>query len=665
MVYLHNDPHLTRCSQAILLRGAGLVRDRRISLVFSCLLVAIAFGLRLYLLEGQSLWFDEGFALHLASQGLPQIVEQNPVGWLPLHSVGLHFWLGLVGLDPFTARFFSLFFGVLVVAMLYLLGKELASPATGVIASLLGCFSPFLVYYSQEARVYALWLFLSLLSVYLLLRALRSPERLRWWLTYAAATTLALYTHYFSVFLLPWGAIALLREAVRSGRWKMLLWGAGAQLAALLLCVPLIGFAQTSVVDRYGFWRTRLPPFQVVADLWYNLTTGGNLPWDQALPALAIFALLAIVGLVRFRPRWNGVLVALYFLIPLLGMLALSAWRELYVARYLAVTVPAGYLLMARGFEELWAAATAPRRPLRALGTVAILCSVAVVGCSWKQALDNYFYCPQYTRDDFRSAARLISAHEHENDAMVMSGGGVFTAFLPYYEGDLPWVDLPAFGEWLAEEQVVESLKSLLAGREGGRVWLVLSGNEITDPQNLIVAHLWTYGHVVQAEAFPGRTGVRVLVFSPRQESATFTFAPFSYEPWRGNFDDKIELLGFNIDGKRFKPGSDIHLALQWQALTHLEEDYHAFVHVLDGGHRVVAGHDKVPLNDYFRPTAWPVGEPLRDEYVLSLPDDLPDGTYELEVGWYSYPDLERLPLVEASDAKRDRVLLPSIVVSL
>ena len=209
--------------------------DRRISLAIPCLLTYLAFGLRLHLLAGQSLWFDEGFALHLASKTLPQIVEQNPVGWLPLHSVALHFWLELVGESPFTARFFSLFFGVLVVAVLYLLGKELASPTTGVIASLLGCFSPFLVYYSQEARVYALWLFLSLLSVYLLLRALRSPECLRWWLAYAAATTLAIYSHYFSVFLVPWGVIALVREAVRTRRWRMLVWGGRSPIACRLV----------------------------------------------------------------------------------------------------------------------------------------------------------------------------------------------------------------------------------------------------------------------------------------------------------------------------------------------------------------------------------------------------------------------------------------------
>jgi hypothetical protein len=79
--------------------------------------------------------------------------------------------------------------------------------------------------------------------------------------------------------------------------------------------------------------------------------------------------------------------------------------------------------------------------------------------------------------------------------------------------------------------------------------------------------------------------------------------------------------------------GDDIHLALKWRALSEPEEDYHAFAHLLAEGSRAVVGHDKVPLNEYFRSTTWPVGEPLRDEHVISIPQDLPPGRYGLEVG--------------------------------
>ncbi|TKJ29194.1 MAG: hypothetical protein CEE40_09140 [Chloroflexi bacterium B3_Chlor] len=663
MLYFGNGGNVMQRLQTVRLRGARVVYGDHFPLIAPCLIAAIAFALRVHRLDGQSLWFDEGFALHLASQSLPQMIEQNPVGWLPLHSIALSLWLRVVGDSPFAARFFSVVFGVLVVALLYLLARTLASSRTGAMASLVGALSPFLVYYSQEARTYALWLFLSLLSAYLLLRALGHPERIRGWIAYTGATSLALYTHYFSIFLLPWGAAALLYTAVRSRRWKTLLSGVACQVVVFVVSVPLVGFARSSMLDRYGFWRSPLSGFQVVLDLWYHLTTGGNLPFDRALPVMGTLAVVGILGLVLFRPLWNGVLMALYFLVPTFGMLVLSSWRELYVARYLAIAAPAAYVLVAHGLDRLWAATTAYRGLLGKSALAVALCSIGVAGYSWCQALQNYYYNPDYARDDFRSAARFIEVGEGEKDVMVMSGGGIFTALLPYYEGHLPWIDMPSFGEWLDEDQVVEGLNALLAGRSGGRVWLVLSGNQITDPQNLIVAHLWTYGHVVEAKNFPGRTGVRVLVFSARHDADTLTLTPFKYEHLRANFDNKVELLGFEIDGSQFAPGDDIHLALQWEAVTHLEQDYHAFAHLLNDRNVVVAGHDKVPLNDYFRPRAWPVGEPLRDEYVLSLPENLSSGTYELEVGLYSYPDLQRLLVVGASQRERDRVLLPPIIV--
>ncbi|HJX38720.1 MAG TPA: glycosyltransferase family 39 protein [Anaerolineae bacterium] len=630
--------------------------------VAAYVMLLVALGLRIYRLDAQSFWFDEGFAVHLASQSVTQLVEQNPVGWLPLHSFTLHYWMALVGQTPFSARLFSVVFGVLAVALLFPLGRCLGTADTGIVALSIGAFSPFLVYYAQEARVYSLWLFLSLLSSYLLLRALRDPQRVWGWVLYGASMVAALYAHYFSVLLLPWGLLAVVYHAIRARRRDVVLASMGAQAAALVACLPLIGFARSSAADRYGFWRSPLSARQIIVDLWYHLSSGGNLSVGQAWPVMVGLAFAAAVGLVMLRPRWHGVLLALYFVIPLAGMLVLSSWRELYVSRYLAMAAPAVYLLVAAGSASLWSALRRGRAMVRGTAAATLALVVAAVAPCWAQALDNYYFSPQYARDDFRSAALYVTNREREGDALVMSGGGIYTALMPYYRGHLTWVDLPGFGEWLDEEQVVAGLNGLLSDRVGGRVWLVLSGNEITDPQNLIPAHLWTYGQIADAQSFAGKTGVRVLLFSPRHQEEGFQFAPLTYEPLTANFDDQVELVGFDIDDASFAPGEDIHLTLQWRALSRLQRDYHSFVHLLGGG-KVVAGHDKVPLNQYFRPTAWPVGEALRDEYVLTLPADLAPGTYQVEVGLYSYPELERLPVVEGQSSQGDRVLLTPVIV--
>jgi hypothetical protein len=663
VIYLPEHSGLSRFRGGIPLgsdRSASSVTRTRI---LPYLVVAAAFLVRVYRLDGQSLWFDEGYSLHLASQNVQRIVQETPVGWLPLHSLVLHCWLGLVGSSPFAARFFSVFLGVALVALLYLVGRALADHTTGMAAALLGTFSPFLLYYSQEARVYAFWLFFCLISFYALLWALRHPGRRKGWLLYAVTTAAALHSHYFSVFLLPWGVAVLSYDAVRRRRWRPLAVGLAAQAAALVSCMPLMGLARASVSDPYGFWRSPLSPSQVVLDLWYHFASGGNLPFREAAPAMLALAATAVLGMIAFRRNWGGALLASNAAIPVLGMLALSTWRELYVARYVAIAVPGVYLLSARGWSWLGRVAGEERVLVRASTLVVSVGLVGAIAVPWAEGLGNYYYSPEYARDDFRGAALYVAENERDGDVVVMSGGGISMAFLPYYTGRLPWVDLPPYGEWLGEAEVVEALNGLLAKRGGGRVWLVLSDNGITDPQNLIVAHLWTYGHVVEAKGFAGRTGVRVLLFSPRFDDGAFVFSPLAYQPLEASFDRQLEVLGYAIDGSGFAPGDDVHVALQWRALSQPGEDYHAFVHLLDGSGALVVGHDKVPLNQYFRPSVWPVGEPLRDEYVLHLPEDLSPGTYALEIGLYSYPSLRRLYVDGGPSHGADRVLLPSIVV--
>lgn len=359
---------------------------------------------------------------------------------------------------------------------------------------------------------------MSLLSGYLLLRALRRPGQVEGWILYVLSTMAALYAHYFSVFLLPWGLVVLAVEAVRRRNWRTLVVGAACQSAGLASCAPLVGYVLSSSADRHGFWRSPLSPLQVMGDLWYHFTSGGNLTPTQALLGMGALAMGAVVGLFVLQPRRHAVLLALYFAIPVVGMLTLSRWRELYVAHYLAIAAPAGCLLAAGGFGWLWSVIVRHRGLGRVLAQVVVLCLAGGIAPCWAQALDNYYFSPEHARDDFRYAALYVADNERGGDVVVMSGGGISTAFLPYYRGHLPWVDIPQFGEWLDEEQVVEALNSLLADRAGGRVWLVLSGNEITDPQNLIVAHLWSYAQATEARSFTGRTGVRVLVFSPRNE---------------------------------------------------------------------------------------------------------------------------------------------------
>ena len=123
-------------------------------------------------------------------------IDRPPVYYLILHE-----WVNLAGVSPFALRFFSAWWGTLALVFFYCLARQLVDRRLSLWALLLATFSPFYIYYAQEARTYSLTLTLALMSSWALLVWLKQ-RRLRFLILNAAATLACLYTHY-SLLLLP------------------------------------------------------------------------------------------------------------------------------------------------------------------------------------------------------------------------------------------------------------------------------------------------------------------------------------------------------------------------------------------------------------------------------------------------------------------------------
>jgi len=121
--------------------------------------LAVSLGLRLWHLDDQSIWYDEGWSIHLAQlsprQALALIASPghtHPPGYYAL----LMGWVRIFGDSVFAVRGFSVALGVANVVLLYLLGRDLFGKPTGLIAAALLAVSPAHIVYSQETRMYAL-----------------------------------------------------------------------------------------------------------------------------------------------------------------------------------------------------------------------------------------------------------------------------------------------------------------------------------------------------------------------------------------------------------------------------------------------------------------------------------------------------------------------------
>jgi 4-amino-4-deoxy-L-arabinose transferase-like glycosyltransferase len=173
-------------------------------------LVVVAAALRFATLTHQSLWFDEAQAVHEMRLSLGAMLstwsanEPNP----PLYFVVAWLWTHVFGAGAGGLRSLSAVIGTATVPLVYLAGRELVSRRAALFAAALVTLSPFMIWYSQEAREYGLLAALSAASLLFFARAWREPRTRRdliWW---AVSAGLALLTQYFAIFLV--GAEALL-----------------------------------------------------------------------------------------------------------------------------------------------------------------------------------------------------------------------------------------------------------------------------------------------------------------------------------------------------------------------------------------------------------------------------------------------------------------------
>jgi hypothetical protein len=273
-----------------------------------------------------------------------------------------------VSLDPEIVRLPSLIAGVATIPLVYLVGKRTVGRGPAAVAAAVTALAPFMVYYSAEARGYALMMAFVTLSTLAMLVAVDQPKA-RWWAVYGLASCAAVYTHYSCVLVLG-AQLAWLVWAHPQARRPALI----ANAAAAALYLPWItGFVAdlnsptTKILEAlqpFDGYHARLAlthwsfgyPYSTVAPL-------RDLPGDVGLVLLALGTVVALGGVAANRLR-AGDRPAL----PLPG-------RRMALPFVLALATPVGgALAAAAGHSSLFGTRNfAPSWPGLALAAAAVL----------------------------------------------------------------------------------------------------------------------------------------------------------------------------------------------------------------------------------------------------------------------------------------------------
>src|SRR3954465_13004406 len=158
--------------------------------------------LRFATLDVQSYWLDEVATVNILRHGFGDMLSAVSAGEStpPLYYIVAWVWSKLFGTGEVGLRSLSALLGTLTIPLVYVLGRELVGRRTGLVAAALCAFNPLLVWYSQEARSYALMILLSGLTLIALIRVLDEPSGRRYAL-WALAAVAAVCTHYYASFL--------------------------------------------------------------------------------------------------------------------------------------------------------------------------------------------------------------------------------------------------------------------------------------------------------------------------------------------------------------------------------------------------------------------------------------------------------------------------------
>ena len=601
-------------------------------------LLLLAFGIRVYGLVFHSLWLDETVSIYLASFPLSEIFQQgmslqepNP----PLYHLVLSLWMRVLGSSEASVRILSAFLGTLYLPGIYLLGKRLFSARVALIATLLAACNPFLVWYSQEARMYVLVATLSVWSMYCFVRALATP-RWRWWVAYVLVTVAGLYTHLYAVFLLP---AQLLFLFLFPSRHREALWrGALAGGLSLLLFSPWLSRAwELSGVTPS--WRASVSLFGMITACLEAFTV-------RRLPIsgpglgliLAVSSAFVLVGLflhyvpqrARSRIRWKrlglrpNVFLGLSLLVPFVLAYVLSFRQQIFTVYYLIVILGPFLLALGAGLEKV-----------ASFSMPAGLMSLVVVVAVFMSGL-WFNWSPDYRKEEWRAAARYVSGHASPGDAILCHVNYTRIPFAYYYSGTVP-IFAPFGGPLAGEAEVAQILEGL---GEYSTLWLVQSRTEWADPTRAVESWLATHFPLV-TEQYP--PGVEIKAYAAQYRLSE---VPSKARLVDALFDDKVRLAGYELDGEAFSATDDtyhppsgwIHVTLYWQPLVPLTEEYMAAVQLIDETHQVWGGALERPTGamGFYPPTSWQVGEVVRDDYDINLNPVTPDGTYRLEVSLLS-----------------------------
>ena len=360
--------------------------------------------------------------------------------------------------------------------------------------------------------------------------------------------------------------------------------------------------------------------------------------------------------------------VVLYLIIPVLLLFAISYARPKFHPRYLMLASPAFFLLIARSmfhvprfkfhvpsstqhatrntqhvprftfqvprfkFHAPRSTKHVTRNTQHATRFTFALCSLLFVLATSAYSLSHYYTNTVYVRDDFRSVARYVLAHQTADEAVILTSGHLRPVFDYYYpRGNVyPIPDIPILSTAHPLTYAVAADLNRIAATHRG-VWLVLWQDDAVDPAGVLTTLLDEQARPLPVEQ--SFWGIRVRHYA-LPGGVRFSSEPHPQHVASVNFGGDLALLGYDATSPT-PSGQPVELTLYWQALHPLSNDLRLALRLSDAQGHTWGRFDGRPAGYGFPTNRWPTGTPFPGRLALPVAPGTPPGQYRLEASVY------------------------------
>lgn len=307
------------------------------------LIIILGIALRLiFINKPDGLWNDEYISWMIAatpfSGGFINAVKSQC--HMPFYYLYLKFFMALFGQSDLLLRLTSVFAGVLSIPIMYFVGKE-KDENTGITCASITAISSFLIYYSQEVRLYAILFLFSALSLLYTIKCIKNPNKQNF-ILYAISNFFILFTHtigfvyvFFNLIILSINLYKQLKKVIITV-WLTIFTGG-------ILLTPLIFkiFTTKSFSQWWGHFTISKIGFLFTDYFSPVLTNLTNAP-DKFLyaPKLALFiiipTIIAIVCIIKslYKNKINIQLFLLFISTITILIIASLTGKLVFITKY-------------------------------------------------------------------------------------------------------------------------------------------------------------------------------------------------------------------------------------------------------------------------------------------------------------------------------------------